>query len=463
MACVTLGPLAGRRTTTSERVLSSRVKVGFALGDHTVNAALSALSLFYLFFLTQVSGLRPALAGAVLLTGRAVDAFTDPAMGRLSDRTGWRLGRRRPYFLLGALPFGFSFALLWQAVPLEGQLERFAVYAAAYALHSVASTVLAVPYMALLPELAVDYHERTSLNTFRSAAAVLGTLLAAVGFRPLVEAFGGGAPGFAAAGTAASVWLVLPWLVVYSVTWERPRFAGQADSGLADGLRRLVAHRAYRQLVALYLCARIAVDLIGAMLLFYFQHWLRRPGDFSIAIALLLCTVVASLPIWLRIARAVEKRTIFIFGACWWIGAQAFLLVLEPNWPRWTMFAVAAAAGIGYAVADLMPWSMLGEVIDEDELETGQRREGVYAGLFTFVRKLGGASGVALAGVVLDLSGFTAGSEPGEGALLAIRALTGGAPALFLALAAVIALSYPLTRVRHDAIVSGLRSRRGSG
>ena len=123
------------------------------------------------------------------------------------------------------------------------------------------------------------------------------------------------------------------------------------------------------------------------------------------------------------------------------------------------MFAVAAAAGIGYAVADLMPWSMLGEVIDEDELETGQRREGVYAGLFTFVRKLGGASGVALAGLVLDISGFTDRSEPGEGTLLAIRALTGAAPALFLALAAALALFYPLTRARHDAIVAGLQSR----
>jgi GPH family glycoside/pentoside/hexuronide:cation symporter len=96
---------------TAEEVLPVRVKLGYSLGDHTINIQLAAVSLFFLFFLTEVAGLAPAWAGLVLLIGRAVDAFTDPAMGRLSDRTRWRLGRRRPFFLIGAVPFGVTFAL----------------------------------------------------------------------------------------------------------------------------------------------------------------------------------------------------------------------------------------------------------------------------------------------------------------------------------------------------------------
>ncbi|MDP7572081.1 MAG: MFS transporter, partial [Myxococcota bacterium] len=87
---------------------------GYAAGDVTVNTVLVSLNMVWVtYFLTQVAGLRPELAGLVQLIGRAVDAFTDPAMGRLSDLCRWKWGRRRPFFVLGALPLGISFALLW--------------------------------------------------------------------------------------------------------------------------------------------------------------------------------------------------------------------------------------------------------------------------------------------------------------------------------------------------------------
>jgi sugar (glycoside-pentoside-hexuronide) transporter len=432
------------------------VKLGFASGDHTLNAALSTLTLFYLFFLTEVAGLRPALASLILLLGRFVDAFTDPAMGRISDRTSWRLGRRRPYFVIGAIPFGLSVALLFQPIPVESQAVKFGIYVAAYVFHSLAYTVLAVPYMALLPEMALGYQERTSLNTYRSAAAVLGTLLVAVAFQPLIRALGGGAAGFASAAICLGIWLTLPWILVHRITWERPEFSGRARIGLIEGAKQLIAHHAYRRLVGLYICARSASDLIGAMFLLYFAYWLRRADDFSVTMAVLLCAVIFSLPAWLRVSRSVDKRNLFIFGALWWVGAQTFLLLAAPTWPRWTIFAVAAAAGIGYAMADLMPWSMLGDVIDEDELNTGERREGIYAGFFTFLRKLGGATGVLVAGVVLDLAGHGRASEGGEPARQAIRVLTAVAPACFLALGAWIARGYPISRKRHAEILQEL-------
>jgi GPH family glycoside/pentoside/hexuronide:cation symporter len=130
------------------------------------------------------------------------------------------------------------------------------------------------------------------------------------------------------------------------------------------------------------------------------------------------------------------------------------------------MFVVASLAAIGYAVADLMPWSMLGDVIDEDELVTGDRREGVYVGFFTFLRKLGGASAVLLVGVVLDLSGYAAGDVPKAPqtpfVLETIRVLTSLVPALFLALAIWVALGYPLSRAAHQSILDQLRRRNRS-
>ena len=182
--------------------LPVRTKLVYATGDHTVNLSLSALSLLYLFFLTEYAGLQPYLAGLIMWVPRIIDAFTDPLMGRISDRTPWRWGRRRPYFLIGALPFGITFALLW-LTPFESQSAKFAYHISVYIALSLCTTVLSVPYLALLPEMARGYDERTSLNTYRAAAAVLGTF-AAVGMQGLAEALGGSA-GYAQVGAVAGI------------------------------------------------------------------------------------------------------------------------------------------------------------------------------------------------------------------------------------------------------------------
>ncbi|MEN8182732.1 MAG: glycoside-pentoside-hexuronide (GPH):cation symporter [Myxococcota bacterium] len=441
----------------SER-LPVRTKLLYASGDHTVNLSLSALALLYLFFLTEYAGLAPYLAGLVMWIPRVIDAFTDPLMGRISDRTSWRGGRRRPYFLIGAVPFGLSFALLW-LTPFDGQAAKFGYHISVYIALSLCTTVLSVPYLALLPEMARGYDERTSLNTFRAAAAVLGTF-AAVGMQALAQLFGGGAVGFARVGVIAAVWLVLPWAAVHRVSFERVGPQPDSGEGFFQGMLSLLRHRSYRLLVGCYVTARAAVDLIGAMFLFYFTYWMGRPEDFGPTLFLFLTLVVVSLPVWLRVAQRLDKRVIFVIGAAWWIVAQVPMLLATPSWPRWSIFAVAGFAAIGYAVADLMPWAMLGDTIDEDELESGQRRDGLYTGSFTFIRKLAGGTGVLLSGFALSAAGFVKGQTQTESALWAIRLLTAAVPALLLGAAITFALRYPLSRQRHREIQRQLDARR---
>jgi Na+/melibiose symporter-like transporter len=208
------------------RELGRLAKSVYASGDFTLNTALSALSLVYAqYFLVQVADVRPVLAGMIPLIGRTIDAFFDPLMGRISDRTRWRSGRRRPWFLLGALPYGALFAAMWLDAPFDGAGARFAYYAATYTLMNLAMSVLTVPYVAIQPEMALDYDARTSLNTFRTVGATLG-IFAAVTIEPIAEALGGGERGFAIAGAIFGFVLAAPWLAVYRVTFERPSWAG---------------------------------------------------------------------------------------------------------------------------------------------------------------------------------------------------------------------------------------------
>ncbi len=225
----------------------------------------------------------------------------------------------------------------------------------------------------------------------------------------------------------------------------------------------LARHRSFRPLTALYICGRITMDVVGAMLIIYFAHVIGRTGYFELTMGLFILTVIIVLPIWLRIALRFEKSTLFIAGSAWWAASFSFLLVAQPEWPRWMLLSFAPVGAIGYAVVDLMPWSMLGEVVDEDDLATGERREGVYNGFFMFLRKVGGTVAVLLLGTVLGAIGLEPGEPKSEATLQTIRVLTAVVPAFFLVLGIWIARGYPLTRAAHARILSQLEARDRAG
>ncbi|MCG8591233.1 MAG: MFS transporter, partial [Proteobacteria bacterium] len=297
------------------------------------------------------------------------------------------------------------------------------------------------------------------LNTYRSAAAVLGTFVA-VAMQYVAPSLGEGSRGYVIAGCFLAIWLTVPWVAVHRVSFERPPSGPPATTPFLAGLRTAFSHRAFALLVAVYVFARAAVDLIGAMFLFYFTYWIGRQEDFAATLALFLCVVVISLPVWLRVAQQIDKRTIYILGAGMWIAIQFPIYLAQPDWPRWTIFLVASLAGVGYAVADLMPWAMLGEVIDEDELRTGERREGLYSGLFTFIRKIAGSTFVALALFALGVVGYVGdGEQQPESAVQMVRILTSVAPAGLLLISIAFALHYPITRKVHADILRRLEER----
>jgi Na+/melibiose symporter-like transporter len=321
-------------------------------------------------------------------------------------------------------------------------------------------SVLSVPYLALLPEMAQDYDERTSLNTYRTVGALLG-VFAAIATRPVANLMGGGAEGFALAGVIYGIALAVPWFFVYRVTFERSEFADRpANDGFVDSVRTLLRHRNFNLLTAFFLMGRISMDLVSALLILYFTYWIGRSEDFEITMFLFLTTVVISLPAWLRFAQGYDKATVFIVGSAWWLVTSLVFLFVQPDWPRWLLFVLPPLVGLGYGVVDVMPWAMLGEVIDEDDLATGHRREGLYNGVFTFLRKLAGALGVFLVLTILDLAGFEKGSEQTELVRQMIRVLTAIAPAFFLALSIWLAWNYPLTRAAHERILEQLEERK---
>ncbi len=440
--------------------LPLHLKLIYGLGDHSVNVALVALTAIFPFYLTDVVGMRIGLAGLVPLVGRAVDAVTDVWMGRLSDRTTWKAGRRRPYLLIGALPFALSFAAIWSAPPIESPVLQFIFYVGIYIVLSVSMTIVAIPYQALLPELTTSYHERTSLATFRSIFSIFGTLVTLLLFRQIVARLGGDAAAWAMTGGLFGLWILWPWLPIWWVTYERPGAAPDTSVPTREYFRLLVENQSFRRLIILYTLGRIAIDLPMALFLHYFTYAIGRPGDFEPVMGVFLISVVLAMPVWLRFSRGRDKKTTYMYGCIGWVFGLLCLFINQPEWPFWITVVATALAGIGYSAADMIPWSMVADVADEDEIASGERREGLYVGVFTFLRKLAGAIGVALAFWSLDLVGFRAGEENSPRALWVLRAATALVPVFFVIGSAWVARRYPLGWARHKEIIEELERRR---
>ncbi len=436
-------------------------KAVFGLGDHSVNIALSCLSLVYFTFLVTTAGLDPWRAGLIAWLARLVDAISDPLMGRLSDSVRWKIGRRRPFFLVGMIPLGFFFALMW-TTPYTAQNEMFGFYLLVYVGLALSLTVVSIPYMALIPEMATDYDERTSLNSYRAAAAIMGTMVAAA-FFGIAGWLGGGADAYATTGLAIGLWLVVPWPFVFAVSFESRADDPPPQIDILSTLKNLARHSSYRRLCVLYIGGRISMDLLGLAIPLFITIWLGRPGDVHWALLSTLGVVVLSLPFWLSYARRREKHHIFAMGSLWFVACLVAIGLGDPSWPRWVMFVISGLLGIGYAAVDLMPWAMIGEVVDENELSSGERSQGVYNGVLTFLRKVGGATAYMVAGFALSLAGFDKeASQQSPVVMNSIRLLATAAPALFLLLGLLAVRGYPLTRARHAEILASLAARQSA-
>ena len=193
--------------------LSTRLIYG--TGDFYGGASVTIISMLFLFFLTDVVGMRAIYAGFVIFIGRMIDAVTDPLMGNISDRTRSRWGRRSPYFLFFAVPVGISFSLLWMKVGFDSQLLTFIYYAAAYSLFSIVFTAVMVPYAALAPELTTDYNERTTLISTRMAFSIIGALSAAVIPKTIIDLMGGKSGGYLLMAVIFALLFVLIWLIMF--------------------------------------------------------------------------------------------------------------------------------------------------------------------------------------------------------------------------------------------------------
>jgi GPH family glycoside/pentoside/hexuronide:cation symporter len=372
--------------------LSLRLKLLYSTGDLSTSIPLAILMFFQLYFLTDVAGLRPEYAAWALGVGKAWDAVNDPLFGLVSDRIRTRWGRRRVLLLFGALPLGLAFMLMWLVPPL-GQLGLAVYYGITFVLFDTAFTVVHVGYNALTPELTSDYDERSSLNGYRMAYSIFGTLGTIILATILSWYITDSRVLFAVVGVGLGLVSIVPPLIVFRVTHEAPAETRPDPLPVREALKATLTNRPFRLVMGLYLLSWTTASVLAAVLVYFANYHLEVPEQANYFVLVAEGVAILFIPLWVWVARRLDKRRAFILGMASWIVVLLGISALRPDQVT-LAYILAALSGSGVAAAYVIPWAMIPDIVECDQLETGQRREGSYYAFASFFQKLG--TGAAL-------------------------------------------------------------------
>jgi GPH family glycoside/pentoside/hexuronide:cation symporter len=454
--------------------LSFSTKLAYGAGDLGPAITANVLVFFLMFFFTNVAGLAAGTASNILLIGKVWDAVNDPIVGVLSDRTSHPWGRRYPWMVYGAIPFGIFFFLQW-IVPSENPTVLFWYYVIIAILFNTAYTAVNLPYTALTPELTQDYNERTSLNSFRFAFSIGGSILSLILAQIIFAVFKGNPiEQYLVLGAICAVISVLPlyWCFlgtrkhVIAQLQENPVEDSSTSLPLKEQLRIAFSNRPFLYVIGIYLCSWLGVQLTASILPYFVIDWMKLPSaTFTQTAIAVQGTALAMLFVWSRVSERYGKKAVYFMGMSLWIIAQAGLFFLQPGQVT-LMYILAVMAGVGVSTAYLVPWSMIPDVIELDELQTGERREGVFYSFMVLLQKIGLALGLWFVGQALERAGFlaTVQGQPApiqpDSALFAIRVAIGPLPTIALICGMILAYFYPITREVHAEILLKLREKK---
>lgn len=454
--------------------LPLRTKIGFGLGDIYGGGSGVIIGFYYLYFLTDVIRINPALAGTAFLISKLYDAVTDPFEGLLTDRTRTPLGRRRPYLLAGIGLVFLSFFLMWYPAAFESEMVRFIYVIATYLFFSTVVSIVMTAYNALAAELTLDYHERTSLSSIRIFFSTFASILAAVLPLEIVKLAPDPHTGYIWMGLAFGTFFALPFLVTFFTTRERPEFQ---KPNQPINLRAIFIDpfrvRTFVVVMLMYLLAFVAMDTVSSIVIYFMKYYLGRGSEANYVSGALLVSQVVALPFYVWLSRKTSKRSGYLVGALIWIGTMLFSFAITPSALGWAVYVFACLVGLGTGGIVVMIYAMFPDIPDVDELASGQRREGTYSAITTFMRKLSSAFALFLVSNALALSGYrppldetvagvTRVVEQAQtpAFLNALRFVFAFTPLVLLSLAVLVALRYPLNAARHQRLAAVLKIQR---
>ena len=472
---------------SKDRLVPFTSKLAFGVGQFAEGLKNTAFGAFVLFYYNQVLGLPGTLAGAALFIALLFDAVTDPMAGSLSDKTQSRLGRRHPFMYASAVPLALAFFGLFAPPSGLGEWGLFAWLATFAVLTRMAMTLYHVPHLALGAEMTENFDERTRVVAYRQFFAAGGVLTAyCVGFFGFFADDRGGRVAIdnyvPYALSLAVLMVVTIWYSAYGTQKEIPFLSEPAPRPrrnplvqMVIDLREAFRNRSFRWLFFGVLVVFIMAGVNSALDIYMFQYFWdltgSEMGTLQIAsVAGLMAGVFLTAPL----LRRTEKRFGVLLGTIVWAICQVVPVVLRllDVFPANdaialvpTLVAFRFIQGLLVQQALIAFGSMMADVADEHDYQTGERQEGIFFGAIAFSHKATSGFGTLIAGLGLDLIRWPRGTEiqsavdvPAE-TIVNLGLLYGPVVAGFSVISVWCYLHYDLTRARHREILRELKAR----
>ncbi len=446
--------------TTARLPLS--VLVAYGMPTATLGFSSGLMLLYLLKFATDEMLIPPALFATAYGVARMWDAISDPIAGYLSDRTTHRAGRRRPWLAIGAIPLGLSVVMLWS--PPTAAMGDAAMLWLGFAVffYYTTYTAIAVPHLALGAEMTTDYHDRSRVFGSRGIFDYVGVLLAGVAIWQFQSSDDVRTTASIAAWLYAGIAIPVLWFSVARIR-ENPDYQARGAHGPVKAFRDVARNHYARLLVTVFFFENLSLSFIATLFPYIMDYLLpQETGESGGYLVMALIVALLSFPIWFPISRRFGKRNTWIASNVMKLAAFILIAMVTPEriWP-----GIVAIFLIGPSLSAhifLAP-SVKADVVDYDEYETHERKEGSYFAIWNLALKLAGAAAIFLAGWLLQAAGYEANVEQTDEARRAIQLMFAGVPGLCHVIAIALLLRFDLDHAKHAEIRSAIDARSWSG
>lgn len=463
--------------TKPEDKLSAATKVGYGTGMAAERLQMGGLNQMANPIFNDVLGIDPKLIGMALGITRVFDAITDPIMGYITDNTRTQFGRRRPWIALSSILCAVTFASIWMFP--RGMSDTFYVFW--FIITSVVFftclSVFSVPYLALGMEMTPDYHERTSVMAYRTAMAKLGGfMVSSLYLLTSLDIYDDMAEGMRYTGIGIGVLILLFTLSPVLFSKEHIRFFKgkhcariKPKHGLMHSAKCTLRHGPFLILIGVTVVMLLGLTMVlqlGYYVTVYHVFDGSRTSETGIVLTLAGYSGqiggLLGIPVMAYVSKRFGKRNTLLCAIAFsLIGTLLKWHCYTPNNPYLTLIPNFSMAFTLAAVWTLIH-SMIPEIVDLDELETFERREGMFSAIYSWSVKMGMSLALIISGFILSSSGFEAqfGPDQLESAIFRMRIYYTLIPFAALTVGFVLMCFYPLTEKRSYAIRAQLEQRR---
>ena len=444
--------------STEERVPFS-VIFAFSVPIAAMSMVFTPFGIYWMKYATDVLLVAPGAIGVVRSVASLWDAISDPLVGNLTDRTQTRWGRRRPWIVAGAIPLGLTYVLLWTPPASLDGLSLILWIGAAYLLYETASTVVFVPYQALGLEISEGHHDRTRVFAWQKIIMAAGSAGGLGTIYLLLNASDKRSMAFwlaVAAGGAIAAAMVF----AASKVPERDNYQRRGVAPLGRSFGDVFRNPHARIFLAASTIEAFGMAIVPGLVMYVLDDVLQDESVIYIILAVYMGLQFGLIPLWVRLSHRIGKKTLWLTGMGVSTVGFAATMMLEPGAYLVMYFSICCLA-VGLGISTVIGPSVTADIIDADELRTGERKEGSYAGVMNFIRKLGLSLAASVAGFGLEFSGYDPALEVQPQQVQdAIVWMAGGIPFVCYAIGTLLFARFGLTSEEHARIQRELAVQR---